>query len=358
MADTTGVTYPRGYETNEPLISDNPDEIRHQISHTRALMGTTITQIGERLSPDYILDKAKTSVREATVGRFKDMSYEANRRVEGMSNSVGDTVRANPLPVALIGLGLGWLMMSERSKRQGYDTRGYRTTGYRYYESDEGPGRMEQARYRLNEAGDTVQDRAAEFGSSVGDRAQQIGENVSETAQRAGEAVRDTAQRTTEAVRDTAQRTTEAVRDTAYRVGETVGQRAEMVQERATDMGTQARSEAERLAAEARWRAQAGVQQTRQTFWEVMENNPLTLGAVVLIAGAAVGAAIPSTEYENRLLGDTRDRLMGEARTRAQDTVERVQTVIHEAQSAAVTEAKNVAQRENLPIGDNGSSNW
>ncbi len=313
-------------------------------------MGTTITQIGERLSPDYILDKAKTSVREATVGRFKDMSYEANRRVEGVSNSVGDTVRANPLPVALIGLGLGWLLMSERSKRQSYDTRGYRTTGYRYYESDEGPGRMEQARYRLNEAGDAVQDRAAEFGSRVGDRAQQIGENVSETAQRTGEAVRDTAQRTTE-----------AVRDTAHRVGETVGQRAEMVQERATDMSMQARSEAERLAAEARWRAQAGVQQTRQTFWEVMENNPLTLGAVVLIAGAAVGAAIPSTEYENRLLGETRDRLMEEARTRAQDTVGRVQTVLHEAQSAAVTEARNVAQRENLPIGDNGSSgssNW
>lgn len=339
MADTTGVTYPRGYETNEPLIADDPDEIRQQISHTRALMGTTITEIGERLSPDYILDKAKTSVREATVGRFKDMSYEANRRVEGMSNSVGDSVRANPLPVALIGLGLGWLLMSERSKRQSYDTRGYRTTGYRYYESDEGPGRMDQARYRLNEAGETVQDRAAEFGSRVGERAQQIGENVSETAQR----------------------TTEAVRDTAHRVGETVGQRAEMAQERATDMGMQARNEAERLAAEARWRAQAGVQQTRQTFWEVMENNPLTLGAVVLIAGAAVGAAIPSTEYENRLLGETRDRLMEEARTRAQDTVGRVQTVLHEAQTAAVTEARNAAQRENLPIGDNGSSgssNW
>ena len=339
MADTTGVTYPRGYETNEPLIADDPDEIRQQISHTRALMGTTITEIGERLSPDYILDKAKTSVREATVGRFKDMSYEANRRVEGMSNSVGDSVRANPLPVALIGLGLGWLLMSERSKRQSYDTRGYRTTGYRYYESDEGPGRMDQARYRLNEAGEAVQDRAAEFGSRVGERAQQIGENVSETAQR----------------------TTEAVRDTAHRVGETVGQRAEMAQERATDMGMPARDEAERLAAEARWRAQAGVQQTRQTFWEVMENNPLTLGAVVLIAGAAVGAAIPSTEYENRLLGETRDRLMEEARTRAQDTVGRVQTVLHEAQTAAVTEARNAAQRENLPIGDNGSSgssNW
>ena len=348
MADTTGVTYPRGTDTSVPLISDDPDEIRQQISHTRALMSTTITQIGERLSPDYILDKAKTSVREAAVGRINDMRYEANRRMENVSNNMGDTVRANPLPVALIGIGLGWLLMSERSKRQQYDTRGYRTSGYRYYESNEGPSRVDQARYRLNEAADTVQDRAAHLQDRISDTAQSVGENISETAQRTGDTVRETAHRTGEAVRDTVQR-----------VGETVGQRAEMVQERASDMTMQARNEAERLAAEARWRAQNGIQQTRQTFWEVMEQNPLTLGAVVLIAGAAVGAAIPSTEYENRLLGETRDKLMDEARTRAQDTVGRVQNVLHEAQQAAVTEARNVARRENLPIGGNGeASDW
>lgn len=365
MANTTSITYPRGMNA-DPVIADDPDEIRQQISHTRARMGTTISEIGERLSPDYIMDKAKTSVREATVGRIKDMSYDAKREVEGMSNSLGDTVRANPLPVALIGLGLGWLIMSDRSKRQSYDTRGYRTSGYRYYESDDGLRRMGQTRYRLNEAVDAVEDRASAIGSRVGNRAQEVAETVSETAERTSEAVRDTAERTGEAVRDTAQRATGAIRDTAQQVGEAVGERAEMVQERAMDMGLQARNEAERLAAEARWRAEAGVQQTRQTFWEVMESNPLTLGAVVLIAGAAVGAAIPSTEYENRLLGETRDRLMDEAKTRAQDTVERVQTVLHEAQTAAVNEAKTVAERENLPIGNAGksdgmsntSSNW
>ena len=195
-----------------------------------------------------------------------------------------------------------------------------------------------------------VQDRAADLQGRLSGTAQRVGENVSETAQRTGETVRETAHRTGE-----------AVRETAYRVGETVGHRAEMVQERAADVSSQARNEAERLAAEARWRAQAGVERTRQTFWETMEQNPLTLGAVVLIAGAAIGASIPSTEYENRLMGDTRDRLMDEAKTRAQDTVGRVQTVLQEAQQAAVTEAKNVAQRENLPIGNaggDGSGNW
>jgi len=119
-------------------------------------------------------------------------------------------------------------------------------------------------------------------------------------------------------------------------------------------MSTQARSEAERLARETRWRAQAGMQRTRQSFWDSMEQNPLTLGAVMLVAGAAIGAAIPATEYENRLMGEARDRLMQEAKTRAQDTVERVQTVVGEAQQAAVSEARSAAQRENLPIGGAG----
>lgn len=352
MANATDLTYRGSDYAPAPSTSDDPDVIRRQIENTRAQMTTTINEIGERLSPDYLIDKAKTSVREATVERFRDMSYQANRRMEGMSNSMSDTVRANPLPVALIGLGLGWLIMSERSKRHDYDTRGqYRTTGYRYYEGHDGPGAMDQARHRLGDAADMVQDRAADIQSRVSGTAQRVSEGVSETASRVGESVSDTAQRTGE-----------AVRETAYRVGENVGHRAEMVQERAADLSQQARSEAERLAAEARWRAQAGVQRTRQSFWETMEQNPLTLGAIVLVAGAAVGASIPSTEYENRLMGETRDRLMDEAKVRAQDTVGRVQTVLQEAQQAAVTEAKNVAQRENLPIGNasgsDASSDW
>ena len=339
MANTTDLSYQSSGYAPAPSASDDPDVIRRQIEYTRAQMTGTINQIGERLSPDYLIDKAKTSVREATVGRFKDMSYEANRRMEGMSNSMSDTVRANRLPVALIGLGLGWLLMSDRSKRQQYEMRGqYGTTGYRYYEGNNDPAALDQVRHRVGDAADAVQDRAADLQDRISGTAQRVGENVSETAQRTGE----------------------AVRETAYRMGESVGHTAEMVQERAADMSNQARNEADRLAAEARWRAQNGVERTRQTFWEAMEQTPLTLGAIVLIAGAAVGASIPSTEYENRLMGDTRDRLMDEAKTRAQDTVDRVQTVLQEAQQAAVTEAKSAAQRENLPIGggDNGAGDW
>ncbi len=344
MAGTTDMIRDDRYAL-VPVESDDPDMIRRQIEHTRAQLTSTINAIGERLSPENLIEQAKTSVREATVGRIKDMSYQANRRVEGMSNSLGDTMRANPLPVALVGIGLGWLALATRSKRSGNgsDMSGnysYRSEGYRYYEEPHRPGAIDQARYRVNEAGEAIQDKAAEVGS-----------RISQTAQRVGDTVGDAAQRVSEGVSGTAQRVGETVSDTAQRVGESVGQRSEMIQERASDLSMHTRSEAERLANEARWRAQAGVTRTRETFWESMEQNPLAIGAVMLLAGAAIGAVIPSTEYENRLMGETRDRLMNEAKTRAQDTVERVQTVVGEAQQAAITEARNVAERENLPIG-------
>jgi len=324
--------------------NDDPDHIRRQIDYTRAQMTTTINEIGERLSPDNLIQQAKSSVREATVGRIKDMSYQANRKVEGMSAGLGQTVRENPLPVALIGLGLGWLLLADRGKRDEMrmSEYPYRTAGYRYYEGDynggQGEGHMlDEARRRAGQAVDTVQDSASELGERIGDTTHRMGESVSE---RAG------------MVQERAAQLGERISDTTHRVGESVSERAEMVQSRVSDAAMRTRSEAERLSNEARWRAQAGIEQTRQTFWQTMEQSPLALGAVVLIAGAAIGAAIPSTEYENRLMGEQRDRLMDQAKTRAQDVVGRVQTAVEETQQAVVTEARSAAERANLPIGD------
>lgn len=345
MADRTDLT-PRNdpYAIVPSESNDDPDHIRRQIDYTRAQMTTTINEIGERLSPDNLIQQAKSSVKEATVGRMKDMSYQANRKVEGMSAGLGQTVRENPLPVALIGLGLGWLLLADRGKRDEMrmGEYPYRAAGYRYYEGDNNGGQREghmldEARRRAGQAVDTVQDSASELGERISDTTQRMGESVSE---RAG------------MVQERAAQLGERISDTTHRVGETVSERAEMVQNRVSDAAMRTRGEAERLSNEARWRAQAGIEQTRQTFWQTMEQNPLALGAVVLIAGAAIGAAIPSTEYENRLMGEQRDRLMDEAKTRAQDVVGRVRTAVEETQQAVMTEARSAAERANLPIDD------
>lgn len=338
MADSTDLTYARESVALVPSPeSDDPDVIRRQIEHTRAQLANTMSEIGERLSPETLIEQAKASAREATVGRIKDMTHEANRKMEGMSHGLSHTIRENPLPVAVIGLGLGWLLLSDRGKRADYDYRAdqyrYRAEGDFYYNDQNQDRVVDRATGRVSDAADAVGQKATQVKNRVSDTAHNVGESVSETAHRVGN----------------------SVSETVYRAGESVGNTAEMVQERAGDTAMRAgdaamraRQEAERLAGEAQWRSRQTMTRTKQSFWSTMEENPLVIGAVLAIAGAAVGAAIPASEYENRLMGETRDRLVDEAKVRAQDAVERVQTVVEETQKAAVAEAKDSAQRQNL----------
>jgi hypothetical protein len=308
--------------------------LKRQIGRTRTQMETTINAIGERLSPEYLIEQAKSSAREATVGRIKDMTDEANRRVEGMSNSLGQTIRENPLPAALIGLGVGWLWMAGRNRSTGY--RGYRDgryagrpEQYEYFERDE-RGRLDGVREWVAEAADSTKQTASAISSQAEETVQNLGNRAGNAAQRAGDSVADTVSRT----------------------GEVIGGATEAIQERVTETAERTRQEAERLRWKAQWRGQMAVNGGKRSFWEAMEANPLVVGAVVAAAGAALGAAVPATEYENQILGETRERLFGEVRTRAQDAVERVQAVVDDTQRAAVAEVKESAHRNSLTVED------
>lgn len=55
-------------------------------------------------------------------------------------------------------------------------------------------------------------------------------------------------------------------------------------------------------------------QQMQQRASTMMDEQPLIIGALALAAGAILGAALPTTQYENRRLGPIRDRTMGKAK--------------------------------------------
>jgi hypothetical protein len=55
--------------------------------------------------------------------------------------------------------------------------------------------------------------------------------------------------------------------------------------------------------------------------------NPLAIGAGALLLGATVGLAIPETERENELLGDTRDSMLDRAQQMARTAASRAQDV-------------------------------
>ena len=98
-----------------------------------------------------------------------------------------------------------------------------------------------------------------------------------------------------------------------------------------------------------------GTKAQRQYDQQINE-NPLIVGAVALVAGALVGLAIPSTEYEDGLMGETRENLISKARNAASETVEKVKQVAGTAATAAgedvADKAKQVVQNAADKIGE------
>ncbi|HVC80498.1 MAG TPA: hypothetical protein VNL35_08380 [Chloroflexota bacterium] len=70
--------------------------------------------------------------------------------------------------------------------------------------------------------------------------------------------------------------------------------------------------------------ARDNVMQAKAGLQQMVQNNPLVVGAVVAGLGVMVGLAVPETDKENELMGQTHDALMQQAGQAAQETVTRV----------------------------------
>ena len=263
------------------------EQLRADIEQTRAEMSETIDAIQERLSPENIKEQvmeqvgeavqsAKDSVREATIGRVEKVMENvsesmgrAGTAVTETGSSIVETIRQNPLPAALIGLGVGMLIRN-RNKGRTYGRYG---SGRDYYRSDVGgygAGR-DEARY----AGATSSPQPS-------------------TVERARDAVSDAA----DGARETASRAVSQAREQVGRLGDQV---------------------------------QRGARRAGDQFQTQLQENPLAVGAVALALGAAVGLAVPSTRVENEYMGEARDTLVDKAQEAARGAMGKVQQVAQDA---------------------------
>lgn len=77
-----------------------PEQIEREIRDTRAEVGATLDAIQSKLTPGQMMDQALSYLRTSLPADF--------------GRNMNDTVRNNPLPVALVGIGLAWMMASGR----------------------------------------------------------------------------------------------------------------------------------------------------------------------------------------------------------------------------------------------------
>lgn len=267
------------------------------------------------------------------------MLYGSRHRSGGFMEGV----RENPFPVALIGVGAAWLLMSSRSSRDndGWngdydrdelgrgDRSGTRSYGEGSYQEDVrsaggayGAGYSGSGYSRSRSAYDVEREEPS---TGLLDR---VTSNPVPAALAgiglAWLAFADTDDHRDEDYRDDSRRWTAAGDDRQSmmaQASDTVSGAASSVSETAGEVTDQARD----YARDATRRVRRTGRRAQNELQRMTRENPLAVGAGALLLGALVGLAIPESERENEWLGETRDSLVDKAQQMAKDATNRAQ---------------------------------
>jgi vacuolar-type H+-ATPase subunit H len=293
---------------------------------------------------DEAVAHAKSSVREATLGRIEHIATKAGDVMNDSRETLVETIRQNPIPAVLAGVGIAWLVMNRSStarSRTRHTMNGNPYSGMSF--GPDGP-RSEYGSPRSGprdvvagfgrtvvEAEHSLADAAGTYASRAKEVARDAASHVSNVAQEAGAKVKHAVAQGVDAVDGLRHQATEAAghaahdaRDRAAHLAHDAAEGAGQLVHRAHDAAYAARE----AALEEAKRAEQGLTRT-------YEQNPLAFGIAAAVAGAALGYALPRTEQEDKLVGPVRDRAIHDVAELATDAVRSVQPVAEDAGKAA-----------------------
>lgn len=249
------------------------DDIQSDIRHTRGRLDKTLSAVEHRLEPGQLMEQG--------------VGYLRNHGVTEYFVSLGESAKRQPLPLALVGASLAWLVFSDNRDRvrSGHAREGALDS------SSSTDAERGQTKSIFKGAGDDAADKLAATGHAAADMAADMRDKISHGAQQATRSISDTV--------------------------------------------VAARERAEELGASAR----RGAQQVKNGYGQMVEEQPLALGAIGLAMGALLAALTPRTRQEDRLMGSTSDLLKDEAKDVGREKLAQAKEVTSAAKDAAVAKA-------------------
>lgn len=218
-----------------------------------------------------------------------------------------DAARRRPEALLVIAAGMALLLRGDRRR-----ARAYRSTEASHDYESRG-GRFESGRHE-SEWTSAARERAAHMSAGAQARAAGMRERASQMTG----AARDASERMTGYASEMLGQVSETASSYASTASRWVGDAREGVTHRSAQFAETARSFPSELD-------------------EAVRDHPIVLGALGVAVGAAIGATLPSTDIENRTLGDARDQLYDAARdargrmgTAAEQAYEEAQRVADE----------------------------
>ncbi|QBF33310.1 DUF3618 domain-containing protein [Thalassococcus sp. S3] len=292
--------------TNE---TRSPEEIEREIEEQRSDLSSNIEDLQDKFSID-------TLVRQ--IGdQFREHGGE-------MGRAISNQVKANPIPLALTGIGLAWLMIGGSSRPQprhdvyhDSDRRAYSAAERDFRQTREVQGRpytpptyppqttAGPSWASEDHAGPTVGERLADGTETIKEKASGGAQSVKAGVSGAGSAVGDAAASAKASVALTAQ----SVRDGLSAAGSRIAEGTETLSEE----GRRRVIAARRRAVEMRQFAARSMGDGSDRVADFYDRQPLVMGALALAVGAAIGGALPRTKTEDDLMGSRSDSLFDEA---------------------------------------------
>lgn len=276
-------------------------EIERDVERTRSDIEDTVEALRDKMSIGQIVDEAAHYFRDS--GGTEVL------------NNFAAQARANPMPLALVGIGLAWLMSgrgqpamrSHSSYRGSYAGNGGSAYGGSSYGGSSYGGSQSGIGARVGETAGAARDALSGTGRKAGEAVASSMHKVGDSASQAYGKVSDTASQAYGKVSDTASQAYGAVSDTASHTYDQVSRRAGQVQ---------------------------------RTVADLIEDEPLILAGLGLAVGAAIGAMMPATRTEQELMGDKLDELKEGASEMAREEWNKAKSVARDAASAAMSEVE------------------
>ncbi|MBV8879868.1 MAG: hypothetical protein JO332_07900 [Planctomycetaceae bacterium] len=235
-------------------LSRQCEDTQHDIEATRRRIQQKADALKGRLSAKELARPWIDPIRE---------------RLGGGGEKILEAFQENPLPLGLVGIGLGWLMIRDARPSRG------------------GMERDEMAQDECDEP---------EALSTLG------GESESESS------------------------FAESAKEKVRGVKESFGQSADAVQEKARDVKESLKHSAERVTGAARKlreSGRSGAGALENWFRSTLETNPWILALGAASVGAALGLGVPLTPWEEEHAGKLGERLAGAAMEKGKEAIEK-----------------------------------
>ncbi|WP_026868826.1 DUF3618 domain-containing protein [Inquilinus limosus] len=253
------------------------EQLERESEQYRAALSDSLAELRTRMTPGHVLDEVMGYTRDSTGAAF----------VGNLKRQAVD----NPLPLALVGTGLAWLMLAGTGRAEAREP------------SESGAA--------VGARTDTEEDTAGggagitEMASRPGDKASDLGQRVGTAVEAAGSTIGGGVSSAYEGIASRASRGASAVGGSAAAVGH-------------------------RMAS------------VTQSFRQLCRDEPLVLAGLGIAIGAALGAMLPETEIENRTVGSSKDKLKQEAEDFALRQLDKADQVAEHAVKEAGAEAERL----------------